>query len=111
MLKKSRKVTDLELKKCDTFCKTEYIRRSTKNETKRNKKSKMFSSSEFSAFLKRRKPAAIEQCKRNFCNPKCSFLGKNYPIRSFCPVCRKKSMGVEKQGAITYCAYDPNVEI
>jgi len=107
----TKKVTESELNRCDTFCKTEYLRRSSKNETKKNKRSKLFTSSELSAFLKRRKPTAIAFCKRNFCNPKCPFLGKNYPIRTFCPLCKKKSMGVEKKGAITYCAYDPNVEI
>jgi hypothetical protein len=100
----TKPITDSELNACDKFCNDGYVKMYTKNKRKRFK-----TTTELNAFIDNRKQYIIDNCKRTYCNPHCPHIGKNIAKRYFCPLCKEKSMGVEKLGAITYCQYDPDI--
>lgn len=107
----SKRITDLEKSKCNDFCNNEYLKRYKTNFHQFYNKKKHLpifnkTKKQIDDIFEGRKSQLIQDCNRNFCNPSCPNIGKNMSLRYFCPLCKKKSMGVEKKGAITYCSFD-----
>jgi hypothetical protein len=107
-----KKVSELEMNKCNNFCSTSYLDKYYKffyKTTKNNPytKSKPKTDNEIRKLFKNVNiDEKINECKKVFCNPNCKDLHKNKKMRYVCPICEKTFPTIKKLGAITYCKHD-----
>lgn len=105
------KISPDEMNKCNTMCKTVYMKKLKANTVKDFNKNSFLknlnkSKSEIEETIEKNRENHVTDCKNTFCNPKCSnYFNRTEKIRYFCPLCKKSEERVKKLGAITFCQH------